>query len=363
MIKGADISSLSEVERCNGHFYDNGEEKDLITILKENDVSLIRLRLFNDPFDENGNSYLAGGCDFQSVHTLAERSRQLGLSWYLDFHYSDCWADPGKQTVPKAWQNHGLNQLIDDVYDYTYQTLLKLKEDNLLPSIVSIGNEITNGLLWPVGKAENFSNMVQLLNSGIRAVRDIDENIKVMLHLDNGGNNALYRWFFDNYFLNNGNDFDIIGLSYYPFWHGTLKNLKNNLDDLAERYQKEMIIVETAYAFTLADWKEYEKLSDESRKGMSIKNIDFSKLEYEISVSGQSQFLTDLAEVCRSNPLTKGFIYWEIGWLPVEGSQWASEKAIEYMHEKGPGGNEWANMGLFDYDGNSLHSLKTLKKL
>lgn len=363
--KGMDISSLLEVERCHGCFYDGNSRKDLFAILQKYGVNLIRLRLWNDPFDEEGNSYLGGGCDLDTVRKLALRAQSAHMEWMLDFHYSDAWADPGKQIKPKAWKEYGVDALEEALYGYTKETLLSLKTDHLIPAIVSVGNELTHGLLWPEGRTPHFDNIARFISSAIKAVREVLPESKVIIHLDNGGNMQLYRYWFEEYFMHGGSDFDMIGLSYYPVWHGTLPELKRNLAFLSEKYHKDLLIAETAYPFTLEDYQSQEGLEEEERKGMAARKENTTILPFEISESGQKDFLETLVALIREVPhgCGRGFVYWEPAWLPCKGSEWASKAAIEYLHEKGPGGNEWANQGLFDYEGNALEALKCLKEM
>ncbi len=361
--KGMDISTLPEVERCGGTFYQNGVETELLTILKDYDVNLIRVRLWNDPYSEQGEPYGAGTNDFKTAVALIRRAKKAGMDVLLDFHYSDFWADPGKQFVPKAWRGYDVNELEKAVYVYTKDTLKRLAELGLLPEMVQVGNELSNGLLWPYGKVPAYDNIARFVNAGIRAVREIDSRIKIMIHLDNGGNNALYREWFDH-FMEKGEDFDIIGLSYYPFWHGTLDMLEYNMIDIAERYQKDLIIAEVSMGHTMEDYANYEGLSPDERKGMATREELAQKIEYPMTPEGQQGFMEDL--MTRIDKVTEGrglgFIYWEPAWLPVSGSGWATESSLEYIQDQGPCGNEWANQTLFDYHGNPLPALNTIKK-
>lgn len=363
-IKGMDLSTLLEVERCGGRFYDKGCPGDAMDILKSYGMNLVRLRLWNDPFDREGRSYGAGGNDLNTTLALARRAKEKGIDWLLDFHYSDFWADPGKQTIPKAWQEMDENQLEAAVYGYTEEVLLRCQKENLMPRMVAVGNELSKGMLWPYGETPNFANIARFVSAGIRAVRKVDASVEIMIHLDNGGNNVLYRTWFDQYLANGGADFDYIGLSYYPFWHGTLSMLKENMEDLAARYHKKMLVAEVSMGFTMEDYQSYEKLPDELRKGMATRPELVDKIGYPMTPEGQRQFMTDILEVIRAVPkgLGCGFCYWEPAWLPVPGSQWATPEACEYMHEKGPGGNEWANQALFDYEGNSLPALEVIRE-
>lgn len=363
MIKGMDLSSLLEVERCGGRFYDHGSCRDAMDILKGYGMNLVRLRLWNDPFTEDGVSYGAGGSDIETVLTLAKRAKEKGMGWLLDFHYSDCWADPLKQVPPKAWQHMNPTELEQAVYEYTAETLRRCSRENIIPQMVAVGNEVSYGLLWPHGKAPNYDNIARFISAGIRAVQECAPGVPVMIHLDNGGNNELYRNWFDQYLAHGGADFDYIGLSYYPFWHGTLQMLKDNMNDLALRYHKKLLIAEVSMGHTMKDYKEYEKLPDELRKGMATRPELVEKVPFAMSPEGQAEFMKEILKLIRQVPegLGTGFCYWEPCWLPVPGSGWATEDSLLYMNEKGPCGNEWANQALFDYDGNSLLALEVIR--
>ena len=362
-IKGMDLSTLMEVEACGGKFYDSGKQGDAVEILKKYGMNLVRLRLWNDPYSEDGTPYGAGTNDLARTIEMAKRLRNAGIDWMLDFHYSDFWADPGKQTIPKAWRDLQPEGLEQAIYDFTYRVLGTLTAEGLLPKIVAVGNELSKGLLWPYGRVPNFENIALFLNAGIRAVRDALPSAKIMLHLDNGGNNELYRTWFDSYFARGGMDFDYIGLSYYPFWHGTVDDLRKNMHDIALRYGKDLIVAEVSTGFTMEDYAAWEQLEPHMRKGMATKRELAEKVPYSMSPEGQSAFMQDIMETIRSVPdgRGKGFVYWEPAWIPVPGCGWANDEALAYIGEKGPGGNEWANQALFDYDGNALPALKTIR--
>lgn len=359
-IKGMDVSSLKELEELGAKYYMDGQEKGLLEILKAYGVNSIRLRLWNDPYSESGVPYGAGTSDLNTTVELARRVLDMGFGFLLDIHYSDFWADPGKQRIPKAWRGMSVEELEAAVYDFTRSTLLTMRSEHVFPTMIQVGNELSNGLLWPYGKVPNYDNIARFINAGIRAVRSVDQEIPIMLHLDNGGNNALYREWFDE-FMKRGEDFQIIGLSYYPFWHGTLQQLEDNMRDISGRYGKELIVAEVSMGHTLEDYKDYEKLSDEQRKGMAAKPELAAKIEYPMTHQGQCDFMQDFLTRITGIKGCRGFYYWEPGWLPVPGSGWANEEALAYIEEKGPGGNEWANQALFDYDGNALPALKTIK--
>ena len=362
-IIGMDLSTLPEVERCGGRFFDRGQEGDALEILKGYGANLVRIRLWNDPYSPEGEPYGAGTNDLPCVIGLARRVKAAGLDWLLDFHYSDFWADPGKQRMPKAWVGLDEEGLTRAVYDYTAQVLETLEREDLLPQMVAVGNEISKGLLWPVGKTPNFRAIARLLSAGIRAVRERAPQAQVMLLLDNGGNNQLYRTWFDSYLANGGADFDCIGLSYYPFWHGTPAMLRDNMNDIALRYGKPLIVAEISMGFTMEDYQAWEGLPSDKRKGMATKPGLVEHIGYPMTPQGQRDFMQDIMEIIRQVPqgLGRGFIYWEPAWIPVPGSQWANDCAFPYLREPGPGGNEWANQALFDYDGNALPALTAIR--
>lgn len=361
-VKGMDLSTLLELERCGAKYYDNGEERDLLTIMKSYDVDTIRIRLWNDPWSETGESYGAGENDLKTSLEIAKRVTAAGFGVLLNFHYSDFWADPGKQIKPKAWADYGVKELEQAVYDYTLESMQTFLDAGVNITMVQVGNELSNGLLWPEGKVPNYDNIATFVNAGIRAVRKADATIPVMIHLDNGGNNALYREWFDN-FTKRGEDFEIIGLSYYPFWHGSLQMLNDNMNDIAERYGKDLVIAEVSMGYTMEDYKNYEKLSDEERKGYATRPALVEKIEYPMTKQGQYDFMEDFLNRIShiKGRKGKGFFYWEPAWIPVPGSGWATPASLKYMNDPGPCGNEWANQALFDYDGNALPTLSLIR--
>ena len=361
-VKGMDLSTLLELERCGAKYYDNGEERDLLAIMKSYDVDTIRIRLWNDPWSETGESYGAGENDLKTSLEIAKRVTAAGFGVLLNFHYSDFWADPGNQIKPKAWADYGVKELEQAVYDYTLESMQTFLDAGVNITMVQVGNELSNGLLWPEGKVPNYDNIATFVNAGIRAVRKADATIPVMIHLDNGGNNALYREWFDN-FTKRGEDFEIIGLSYYPFWHGSLQMLNDNMNDIAERYGKDLVIAEVSMGYTMEDYKNYEKLSDEERKGYATRPALVEKIEYPMTKQGQYDFMEDFLNRIShiKGGKGKGFFYWEPAWIPVPGSGWATPASLKYMNDPGPCGNEWANQALFDYDGNALPTLALIR--
>ena len=363
--KGMDISTITEVESLGGKFYDHGVETDVFEILKSYGTNAVRLRLWNDPYAEDGTPYGAGTNDLPTTIELTKRAKAHGMDVLLDLQYSDFWADPGKQRVPKAWRGMDAEQLTEAVYTFTRDTLLVMRDAGAYPDLIQIGNELTHGMLWPYGKlleCGNYDNLAKFVSAGIRAVRALDADMPVMIHLDNGGNAPMYVDWFDHY-MERGEDFQIIGLSYYPFWHGSLSDLQKNMNDLAVRYGKELVIVEVSMGFTMEDYGAYEKLAPDERKGYATKPALVEKLPFPMTKEGQADFMRALFAVIDQVPDKKcrGFFYWEPAWIPVPGSGWANGEALQYIEEKGPGGNEWANQALFDYDGHSLPALEVIR--
>ncbi|NQW99845.1 glycosyl hydrolase 53 family protein [bacterium] len=243
--KGGDVGWLPQME-ASGYVFrgDDGNPEDCLRILRQHGIDTLRLRVFVNP-SEHPRS---GHCGSAEVAALAARGRRMGFRILLDFHYSDSWADPGKQTKPAAWEKLTFEQLATAVFDHTRDVLAELKTAGVTPEWVQVGNEIPNGMLWPEGRPENGRKLAELINAGYRAVKAADPGIKVIVHLDRGNEGALYRGFFDA-LEQNGARYDVIGMSYYPFWQKvdytqTLDDLGRNLDDMAKRYGKDVMVVE-----------------------------------------------------------------------------------------------------------------------
>ena len=339
-IKGFDLSMLQKIEDNGGLYYEEGIQKDALQILKEHGANYIRLRLWHTPA-ENYNS-------LGKTILMAERIKSYGFHFLLDFHYSDTWADPGKQTKPAAWDNLSFTELKDSIYSYTFNVISALKNHNALPDIVQIGNEITCGILWNDGRVcdefntpQQWQQLSELLNKAISGVNDnleAGDSVKIMIHIDRGGDNDGARWFFDN-LLSHNVYFDLIGLSFYPWWHGTLNDLQLNLDDLALRYNKDIVIVETAYPWTL-DW--FDNVNNIVGDSTQLLN------GYPATVDGQESFLIDEINIIKdaNSNKGKGIFYWAPEWIPVQ-----------------PFGSPWENVTLFDFYGEVLPSITAFEDI
>jgi len=240
---GADISFLPELEAKRLKFKENGVEVDAIESLKKHGFNYVRLRIFNDPATENGYSPKLGFCDLEHTKAMAKRVKAAGMKLLLDFHYSDYRADPGKQFKPKAWENLNFEQLKKAMYDYTFDVVNQLKAQGTVPDMVQVGNEINHGIMWPDGAVAHLDSLAQLLCAGTAAVKAANPNAVMMLHVALGRQNDESVFFIEN-MVKRGVHFDVIGESYYPKWHGTPDDLRDNLNDLARRFDKDVIVVE-----------------------------------------------------------------------------------------------------------------------
>lgn len=247
---GADISFLPQIESGTGRaggglrqFREHGDAIDAITLLKRHGFNYIRLRIFVNPENPKGYAPGIGFCGLDSTLSMARRVKAAGLGLLLDFHYSDYWADPQQQNKPLRWANIGYPALADSVREYTAGVLRALRRQGTMPDMVQIGNEINHGLLWPEGHIGNLDQLAGLLRAGVAGTVAVDSALPIMMHLALGGQNSEARFWLDN-MLARGVRFDVIGLSYYPRWHGTLEDLSANLHDLATRYHKPLNVVE-----------------------------------------------------------------------------------------------------------------------
>ena len=322
-IKGADVSMLKQLEDNGAKFYDeNNKETECMTILKNNGVNYIRIRAWVNPVDEKGKPLGGGNNNKETTIFLIERAKKLGFKVLLDFHYSDFWADPAKQNKPALWKDLTGTQLENKLYEYTKDMLLTLKEKNISPDMVQIGNELNGGMVWPNGKTwkqgeesiGGYEGFVGLLNAGIKAVKEITPTAKIMIHLADGGDNELYRRVFDQITAKKV-DFDIIGLSFYPYWHGTFDDLQRNLNDISKRYNKDVIVVEIAYAYKLKDGDGFSNIfgANEEISGGFIASV-------ESQATVLRKLMSTLANV--PNGKGKGFFYWEPDWIPTKGAGW-----------------------------------------
>lgn len=286
---GADLSFLKSAEDRGFQFKENGEVKPGLEIFKEHGYNWIRLRLFHMPTELPNN--------LEYTIAMAKSAKEKGFKFLLDYHYSDTWADPGKQYIPKAWNGMTHKQLVKAVFDYSKETIEAFRKAGVMPEMVQIGNEVINGMLWPDGKIpDNWDNFAELVQAGINGVNagcDTMNRPEIMIHIDQGGNSNKTKYFFDK-FLSYRIDFDYIGQSYYPWWHGTLLDLRENMIFMAETYKKPIILVEVAYCSSPTEYRK--------------KPAPFAE-----SPEGQKEFLDEVNKVVLNTPdnLGVGIFWWE----------------------------------------------------
>ena len=330
-VLGGDVSFLSEVEAGGGVFFEDGVPVDPVAVFRTHGFSMARLRLWHDPVD--GVSGLA------ATRAMARWLHDAGFDLLLDLHYSDTWADPGQQTKPAAWTGLPFAVLRDSVYAYTRRVVEVFRDQGTPPAMVQLGNEIIGGFLWEDGRVggafdtpAQWANLAALLDAAATGVREVVPEARLMIHLDRGGDAEGARWFFDH-LLAEGVSFDVIGLSFYPWWHGTLDDLDTTLRTLAEAYGKDLLVVETAYPWTLAWADDVHNLVGEARQ---------LHPGYDATPEGQRAFLSDLIALVRAVPDDHGLgvVYW----------------APDYISAPGLG-SVWENLALFDFDGHALPAL------
>ena len=361
-IFGMDASSVLSEEASGVKFYDfDGNEQDVFKTLAENGVNYIRVRIWNDPFDENGNGYGGGNCTIDTALEIGKRATKYGMKLLVNFHYSDFWADPGKQMVPKAWVGMTVGEKEEAVYQYTKESLQKLKDAGVAVGMVQVGNE-TNG---HVCGENTWVNMCKIFSAGSRAVREVLPEALIALHFANPETAGRYKEY--AYTLNEqGVDYDVFASSYYPFWHGTLENLQSVLTHVNQTYGKKVLVVETSYAYTPED-------SDFS--GNTISAESAVDKPYPYTVQGQANSVRDVIDTVANTPGGMGVVYWEGTWITVGGNSWAENSAkwekygsgwaSSYASVYDPkdagqyyGGSAVDNQAMFGADGRPLESLR-----
>ena len=366
-IFGMDASCVPALEKSGVKYYDfEGNEQDVFKTLSENGIRYIRVRVWNYPYDENGNGYGGGNCDIQNTLTIGKRATQHGMKLLVDFHYSDFWADPGKQMVPLVWKDMNIEKKAQALYQYTKESLQLLKDDGVDVGMVQVGNE-TNGKLC--GEAD-WKNICTLMNAGSQAVREVFPDAQVAVHFANPEKAGTYRYYANQLFQHQV-DYDVFASSYYPYWHGTLENLSQVLTEISQSYHKKVMIAETSYAYTAENSDFW---------GNTISADSQVSKPYAYSVEGQASFLRDLTETAEQIPNCIGIFYWEGTWITVGqnsreensqkweqfGSGWASSYSAAYDPKDAGqwyGGCAVENQALFDKNGKPLESLKVFSIL
>jgi len=341
LLKGGDVSLLAKIEDLGGVYRDGGKAEDALAILKRHGAGAMRLRLFHTP---DGKGPVCN--DLPYTLKLARRIKAAGLALVLDLHYSDTWADPGHQAKPRAWKDLAPDRLEAAVFEYTRDVVAAHNRVGALPDVVQIGNEITPGMLWDTGRVggkfetpAQWRQLAALLRSGVRGVREAagpGDAVRTLIHIDRGGDEGATRWFFDHLAAEQV-EFDLIGQSYYPWWHGSLDDLRANLAATARRYKKDIIVVETGYPWTTKNFDEAGNVFDGNPAKL--------KAPYPQTPEGQKAFLSQLLAIVRQTPdgRGKGVLWWAPEWIPTKNLP-----------------SPWENIALFDPEGNALPAIAAL---
>ena len=361
-ILGMDASSVIAEERSGVKYYNfDGEEQDIFRTLAENGVTHIRVRVWNAPYDGQGRGYGGGNNDIDTAVEIGKRATKYGMKLIVDFHYSDFWADPGKQMVPKAWKDMDIETKTQAAYEYTRDCLQKLKKAKVDVGMVQVGNE-TNGAMCG---EKTWFNIQYIMQAGSQAIREVYPEALVAVHFANpekAGAYAEYAKKLDYYQV----DYDVFASSYYPFWHGTLENLSSVLTDISQRYGKKVMVMETSYAYTG---------EDTDFNGNTISDGGTYTKDYPFTVQGQANSVRNVIDTVAHVPKGIGVVYWEGAWITVGtasweenhklweefGSGWASSYAASYDPDdagKYYGGSAVDNQAMFGPDGHPLESLK-----
>lgn len=362
-IRGMDASAVLSVEKSGAKYYGyDGKEQDVFETLAESGVNYIRLRVWNDPYDENGNGYGGGNNDVASAVELGKRATEYGMKVSIDFHYSDFWADPKRQNAPKAWEGMSADEKADALYDFTKDSLAQILDAGVDVGMVQVGNEINNGMSGET----DVPAVMELLSAGSRAVRETSESygkdIQIVLHYTNIENNEEVDTKASD-LKEYGVDYDIFGLSYYPFWDGDNENMQNVAKNIMDNYGKKVMIAETSYCYTSEDGDGFAN---------SFDGIEDAVDGYAPTVQSQATIIRDICAAANDVGVI-GMFYWEGTWIPVGsadqdnsalwekyGSGWASSYSADYdPYDAGLyyGGCSWDNQAMFDFTGHPLPSL------
>ncbi len=371
-ILGMDASCVPALEAGGVKYYDHdGQEKDVFQILSENGINYIRVRVWNDPYDKDGNGYGGGNCDIDTAVAIGKRATQYGMKLLVNFHYSDFWADPAKQMVPKSWKGMKIDAKADALYNYTKESLQKLKDAGVDVGMVQIGNE-TNGSFCGESSSAvgGWKRICQLFSAGSRATREVFPEALVAVHFANPEKVTNYESYSKNleYYQV---DYDVFASSYYPFWHGSLENLSQVLTKVHDTYGKKVMVAETSYAFTAEDSDFYGNTIGEG--GGIVK-------DYPFTYQGQANLVRNVVDTVAHTPGGIGVFYWEGTWISSGGASYEENQALWYTHGSGwatpyageydpndagqwPGGCAVDNQAFFDAKGHATEALKVFKLL
>lgn len=366
-ILGMDLSSVLSEEESGVKYYDfAGRETDVFQLLRDCGITHIRVRVWNNPYDAEGHGYGGGNCSPDRAVEIGRRATRCGLKLIVDFHYSDFWADPSKQTPPKAWQGMDVTEKTGALGSFTRETLLQFRAAGVDVALVQVGNEINRFLCGET----DWDNICALLQAGSEAVREVFPEALTAVHFSNPEKTGTYREYAKQ-LSDHGVDYDVFASSYYPFWHGTLENLSAALSEIADAYGKQVIVMETSYAYTADDT---DFFANTVSAGSTVAK------PYPYSVQGQADAVRDVIDTTARIPGGIGVVCWEGAWISVGGasweenrtlwerygSGWASSYAGAYDPEDAGryfGGCAVDNQAFFDASGHPLESLRLFSLL
>ncbi|MBR0294890.1 MAG: glycosyl hydrolase 53 family protein [Bacilli bacterium] len=357
---GVDLSIQEELDELNPKYTYKGKEINPYEFFsKHSKISTVRIRLWNDPYDKDGNPYGGGTNDLKTFLRIAKNAQDNKMKVMLDFHYSDFWVDPSRQKLPKAWEHlTSFNEVKDALYQFTYNTLKTIKDNHIDLEAIQVGNEITHGMVWPYGNIEyefneerggGFLGHTALLKAGIKACREIFPKAKIVLHLEHSGSYDMQSWYFDNIFAH-GVDFDVIGESYYPYWHGPFSMFESCIKKLMDKYHKEVWVVELGYQYVPDEHPHYEEVTDAKEGDFIIGNVN-GRIPFEQSKQGQSDYIAMMLKICKKLGIGMVF-YWEPTWIEMPNNGWAKDAGQIYCGlTPVPPFNVWKIETLFDLKG------------
>ena len=359
---GVDLSIQDELDQLKPHYTHHGQEIEPFHFFAEHGgMSLVRIRLWNDPHDGDGNPYGGGTNDLDCFLRLAKRAKKEGMDVMLDFHYSDFWADPSHQECPKMWR--GLTRF-DDVkkalYEFTKKTLITIRDNGIDLAAIQVGNEITHGMVFPFGEINReynpetgggFKGHCLLLKEGVKACREIFPNAKIILHIEHSGSYDMQEGYWD-YVLEQGVDFDVMGESYYPYWHGNFGRFKDCVSRLIRKYGKEVWLVEFGYQYQEDKNPNFAEVTDAEEGDFIVGNVN-GRIPYVQTKEGQAEYVALLLKVCKE--IGVGAVCcWEPTWIYIPGNGWAKDAGQIYLgFEPVPAGNSWAYYAFFDESGDA----------
>ena len=356
---GVDLSTWDELEALHPTLTYKGKIVEPFSFFSEHShIKIVRLRIWVDPYDDKGNPYGGGTNDLECTLRLARKAKEAGMAILLDFHYSDFWVDPSRQKLPKSWEGLSFLEIQEKVYSYTKEVLLKMKEEGIEVEATQIGNEITHGMIYPFGQLDleyseenggGFKGFVKLFNQGAKATKEIYHNAKTVLHLEHSGSTDMQQWFLDSV-LEEGINFDVVGESYYPYWHGPFKDFKENISNIKNRYHKEVWVVEMGYEFAPFKLEGHHTYFEMVGPEFEVGNID-GRIPFVGTKVGQAEYLKYFMNICYEVGVDAIF-YWEPAWVEMPGNGWAKDAGQIYCGlEPVEAFNDWANETLFDFDG------------